>query len=388
MKYFEQGQSWRGAMRLPPRSTGTLLLIVELALLFGFSLGTGELQGEPVMATQMAPAMNGAAVMADTVELVWAWTVSVWAYVVYAALVLILVTVFIWWRTSYLERRREQLEREVANRTNEVRDQKRQLEDYNRELLRTNEKLRHTIEEKSELLGVAAHDLKNPLFGIRALSEIVLENEDLSQQAERKLNLIRESAEASLHLIDELLASAANSDQASLDEEPVDLAALVQWIVRSFEPQAERKEQDLHCSVPDSACVVDGDKRKLQEAISNLVSNALKYSPPGETVDVFVRRRNKTVDVAVEDDGPGLSDMDQERMFAPFQRLSPTPTGGESSSGLGLYIVQQIASLHDGCIKVDSSLGEGSTFTLRLPASTPDTRPVPEVNPLSDTDSD
>jgi len=175
---------------------------------------------------------------------------------------------------------------------------------------------------------VAAHDLKNPLFGIRALSEIVLENEDLSQQAERKLNLIRESAEDSLHLIDELLASAASSGQAGLDVEPVDVTALVQWIVRSFEPQAERKGQALHCSVPESACVVDGDKRKLQEAIANLVSNALKYSPPGETVDVFVRRRNGTVEVAVEDDGPGLSDMDRERMFAPFQRLGPTPTGG------------------------------------------------------------
>jgi hypothetical protein len=90
-------------MCLLPRSTGTLLFIAGLVHLCGFSLGTGpEVQMEPVMATQMASAMSASAAIADTVELVWAWTVSVWAYVVYAALVLVLVTVFIWWRTSYL----------------------------------------------------------------------------------------------------------------------------------------------------------------------------------------------------------------------------------------------------------------------------------------------
>jgi signal transduction histidine kinase len=102
-------------------------------------------------------------------------------------------------------------------------------------------------------------------------------------------------------------------------------------------------------------------------------------------VDVFVNRRNGAVQVTVADDGPGLSEKDQERMFAPFQRLGPTPTGGESSSGLGLYIVKQIADLHDGEIQVDSVPGEGSTFTLRLPATTPGETPVPEVDPTTGT---
>jgi signal transduction histidine kinase len=316
-----------------------------------------------------------------TMEWAAAWTVSAWGYLVYAVLVLVLVLVFVWWRTAYLERRREQLEQEVANRTEEVRDQKRQLETYNRELLHTNEQLRRTIEEKSNLLGVAAHDLKNPLFGIRALSEIVLENENFSEKMERKLNLIRESADDSLHLIDDLLASAAGASQADIEWEPVDVAALTTWVVRSFEPQAERKGQVLRCSVSDSACVVEGDRRKLREAIANLVSNALKYSPPGEAVGVSVKRNEGVAEVAVQDAGPGLSEADQERMFAPFQRLGPSPTGDESSSGLGLYIVKQIVDLHDGAVEVDSTLGRGSTFTLRFSAITPDAAPVPEAEP-------
>jgi signal transduction histidine kinase len=300
---------------------------------------------------------------------------------VYPLLVLALVLPFVWWHTASLERAREDLERKVAEQTSELQRQKHQLETYNRELIQTNKQLRRAIEEKSELLGVAAHDLKNPLFGIRALSEIVLENEALSDKGGRKVNLIRESADESLHLIDELLASAAGSAQAQLDAEPVDLGALAQWVVHGFEPQAERKEQRLQCSVAADECVVEGDKRRLREALSNLVSNAVKYSPPGEPIDVFVERASDVVTVAVVDAGPGLSVQDQRRMFAPFQRLTPSPTGGESSSGLGLYIVKQVVELHEGQVTVESALGEGSTFTLSFPAVEVDADAVPEVSP-------
>lgn len=302
-------------------------------------------------------------------------------YVVAVVLVLVLVIGVVYWRTAYLERIQEQLEREVAERTKEVERQKHQLLVYNRELLRSNDQLRRTIEEKSKLLGVAAHDLKNPLFGIRALSEIVLENESLDERGARKLRLIRESAAEAMALIDDLLASAAGTTPSQLDAEAVDVSALTQWVVHSFEPHAQRKDQALHCSVADATCVVEGDKRKLREAITNLVSNALKYSPSGHAVDVRVGREEGDVVVEVDDEGPGLSAADQSRMFAPFQRLSPTPTGNESSSGLGLYIVKKIVDLHDGVIEVDSAPGEGSTFRLRFPVVEAAADAIPEANP-------
>jgi signal transduction histidine kinase len=292
------------------------------------------------------------------------------------------VALLVRWRTDGLERRREELEETVAARTREVQRQKQQLEMYNRELLRINETLRQTIEEKSRLLGMAAHDLKNPLFGIRALSEILLEREPLSEKSERKLTLIRDSADETLRLIEDLLATAATSGQTERPHQAVDLAALAQWVVRSFEPQAERKDQALFCDVPtDAHCVVEGDKRKLREAVANLVSNALKYSPPGEEVQVHVDRRDGQVQVAVVDSGPGLSENDRQRLFAPFQRLSAEPTGGESSSGLGLYIVKQVADLHEGTVDVETEVGAGSTFTLVLPATAPTSASVPEAEP-------
>jgi len=229
--------------------------------------------------------------------------------------------------------------------------------------------LQETVEQKSKLLGVAAHDLKNPLFGIRALSEVLLERGDVDDNAKRKLDLIRSSADETLTLINDLLASAASSAQAQAEMEMIDAGALAEWVAHSFQHQAERKEQRLTAAVPSEPCIVEADKRKLREAMNNLISNAIKYSPHGAPILVRVDGSDDEIHFSVEDQGPGLSVEDQHRLFAPFQRLTPEPTGDEGSSGLGLYIVKQIAELHDGDVDVETSLGEGSTFTLIIPAA-------------------
>ena len=354
-------------LRFGARVTGTAFLLLGGVFLIGVLLGVEE--GE-----------MGVGIVQGAEEGFWVSLSDLpAAYIVFVALVLVLVVGVVYWLTAYLERTREQLERQVTERTKEVERQKHQLMVYNRELLRTNDQLRQTVEEKSRLLGVAAHDLKNPLFGIRALSEIVLENEEVTPRISRKLNLIREAADEAMALIDDLLTSAANSARTQVEAEPVDLGALTQWVVHSFEPHAQRKDQDLRCSVSDGHCVVTGDKRKLREAIGNLVSNALKYSPSGTAVDVSVHDGEEAVAVEVADEGPGLSENDQNRLFAAFQRLTPKPTGGESSSGLGLYIVKQVVDLHDGNVEVDSTVGEGSTFRISFPVAEPDIDSTPKA---------
>jgi signal transduction histidine kinase len=224
---------------------------------------------------------------------------------------------------------------------------------------------------------VAAHDLKNPIFGIRALSEVALNRVDGNDYVERKLSLIQSVADETLGLITDLLASAASTAQTQLDVERVDVVDIAEWVVHSFQPQAERKDQQLHCSLPQAPCPIRADKRKLREAMSNLVSNAIKYSPQGSQVTVEVERRNRSVCFRVEDEGPGLSEEDQKRMFAPFQRLTPSPTGDEGSSGLGLYIVKNIIDLHDGEVVVESTVGEGSTFEIVLPDASSSSRNGP-----------
>jgi signal transduction histidine kinase len=308
------------------------------------------------------------------------WYRTTGAYMLYGLLFVGLIVGVVQWRTAHLGRRKEWLERVVAQRTAEVKEQARQLEAYNDELLRSNEELQVAVEEKSKLLGVAAHDLKNPLFGIRALAEVLLDRANLTDNVSRKLNLIRQSADETLRLINNLLASAASSGQSRLDRETIDVAAMAEWITHGFQPQAERKDQQLHCSIPSTPCVVEGDKRKVREAMNNLISNAIKYSPHGAPIYVEVDRSSDEVLFHVRDEGPGLSEEDQQRMFAAFQRLTPSPTGDEGSSGLGLYIVKRIVELHGGEVLVDSELGGGSTFTIVLPiASSEGTVPPAEA---------
>lgn len=383
MRYLGRGGRAKAWRQLGAQIIGTALLVLVVSVLVGLTFKWVQERAGDGGGLSPVPLVDGGAIgtTAALPGAVPSWAVSPWVYLACVLLVLVVVGIFVYWRTSYLERIRDRLERQVAERTSEVQRQKHQLTVYNRELLRSNEQLRQTVEEKSKLLGVAAHDLKNPLFGIRALSEIVLENEELGPRVARKMNLIRESADEAMTLIDDLLASAASSAQTDADTELIDLGTLAQWVVHSFEPHAQRKDQVLHCTVADEACVVEGSKRKLREAIGNLVSNALKYSPPGEEVGVTVVQTDGMVEVTVMDDGPGLSEADQQRMFAPFQRLTPNPTGEESSSGLGLYIVKQVVDFHDGEIEVDSALGEGSTFRVFFPVVEADADSVPEADP-------
>lgn len=306
------------------------------------------------------------------------WYRTTWAYMLYIVMGAAVVTALVRWRSSHLEARAQQLERIVAKRTSEVKDQAEQLEMYNSELQRANEVLQEALNQKSELLGVAAHDLKNPLFGIRALSEVLLQKHALEDKVEHRVTLIRESADETLGLINDLLASAASSAHSSLDAELLDMVELAEWVVHSFRPQAERKQQTLEISIVDEGCVVEADKRKLREAMNNLVSNAIKYSPYEAPVEVTVERIRDEVHFVVHDEGPGLDEEDQEKLFTPFQRLTPEPTGNEGSSGLGLYIVKQIAELHGGRVWVESEKGHGSAFAVVIPAA--DAKPSPEAD--------
>lgn len=303
-------------------------------------------------------------------EVLSPWYETAWAYALFALLGFALIGGAVWWRSAHLEARARTLEQMVAQRTEEVQEQAKQLASYNRELRQTNEVLQETLEQKSELLGIAAHDLKNPLFGIRGLAEILLENSSLDESMNRKVKLIYESADETLELINDLLESAAaSSGQVRLDMELVDMGPVAEWVVHSFRQQAEKKGQEIAFNPSAQDCRVKADERKLREAMSNLVSNAVKYSPKGSEIDVNVQRVGEKVQFSVTDEGPGLDEEERKNLFAPFQRLSPEPTAGEASSGLGLYIVKQLVDLHDGDVWVESELGAGSTFGFSLPAA-------------------
>jgi signal transduction histidine kinase len=172
-------------------------------------------------------------------------------------------------------------------------------------------------------------------------------------------------------MVDSLLAEAmADALNISIRREPIGVPALVREIVEASRPLSEKKQQRIEVDAPESL-TVSGDPDRLREAIDNLVSNAIKYSPIGGEIAISVKRHDGDVLIRVSDNGPGLSPEDMSRLFGRFQRLSAKPTAGESSTGLGLSIVKRIVELHGGQVEAESrGAGSGTTFTVALPLQT------------------
>lgn len=221
----------------------------------------------------------------------------------------------------------------------------------------------------SRQLSAVLHELKNPILAIERLSDILLEEEKLSDDTKRKIELIYTSAKEASGYLEEMDFSSPPVLVDDFTFEPVDVVDLAEQVVESFQPHAEYKNQELRRADFAESAVVVGDEVRLQEAMKNLVNNALKYSPHGETVEVRVTRSEETVRFSVSDSGPGLEEDDLDRLFKPFQRLAQQPTDGEVSLGLGLYLVKEIIGRHEGEVDVETTRGEGSTFTLILPAA-------------------
>ncbi|NBC16091.1 MAG: hypothetical protein GVY18_02105 [Bacteroidetes bacterium] len=301
------------------------------------------------------------------------WYRTAWAYALYGLGGLLLMAGLIAaasrWRLRRLQAQKRRLERLVAARTREVEQQKADLEALNDELAHTNEDLLRTNDQKTELLGMTAHDLRNPLASIKGASQILLDELDNDLRQYELIEMIHSNADRMTALIGEILESVAlESGRVELNQVPLDLGEAAARVVDNHRPQADRKDQALHLDVAaEDDLRVKADPARLREMMSNLLSNAIKYSPLGHPIYVSARRQDGTVQFAVRDEGPGLSETDQARLFQPFKRLAPTPTAGEPSSGLGLSIVKRLADLHDGHIWVESQQGEGSTFTLALP---------------------
>ncbi len=259
------------------------------------------------------------------------------------------------------------LEERVAERTQD-------LTTANRRLAAQWARLRQANSFKSEILGTVAHDLKNPLGVILGRTEILKEMiagaGALDDKVQAQIAHIRDAANRLTEMVDDLVSDAmADALDITIRREPVDIAVLVQEVAEANRPLAGRKEQTLTVAAPPNhAAMCDVDR--IREAIDNLVSNAVKYSPIGGTVDLLVAQEAGGIIVQIRDQGPGLSPEDISRLFGRFQRLSAKPTAGETSTGLGLSIVKRIVDLHGGRISVESAgPGKGATFKMTLPVT-------------------
>jgi signal transduction histidine kinase len=259
------------------------------------------------------------------------------------------------------------LEERVAERTQD-------LTTANRRLAAQWARLRQANSFKSEILGTVAHDLKNPLGVILGRTEILKEMVAgvgaLDDSVLAQIAYIRDAANRLTEMVDDLVMDAmADALDITIRREPVDISVLVREVAEANRPLAARKEQTITLSAPPNhTAMCDADR--IREAIDNLISNAIKYSPIGGCIDIMVTQEAGNIMVQVKDQGAGLSPEDISRLFGRFQRLSAKPTAGETSTGLGLSIVKRIVDLHGGRITVESAgHAEGATFNMQLPVT-------------------
>lgn len=246
-----------------------------------------------------------------------------------------------------------------------------QLTTLQKQTLAQNRELLALNKLKNEFLGIAVHDLKNPLSGIIGLAEFLRQNDTDTATTHQCLDTIISQSHRMFGIIKNLLSvNALERGSFTVNLQPMNLAALITPIVESYSIKAEQKSLSLVMDVEPTIYAL-ADELAITQALDNLISNALKFSPLGKTIIVRTRSTpdNTRVLIDVQDEGPGISPEDQQQLFKTFTKLSARPTAGESSTGLGLSIVKRMVEAMDGKVFCTSELGKGATFTIELPAA-------------------
>lgn len=227
---------------------------------------------------------------------------------------------------------------------------------------------RKAIRTQSELLHIAAHDLKNPLLNIKALSEHL--QKPLDEELRLKMTGMLEQASGKMvALIDRVVKlSKIEHKEFTLELSKENAGTLAEEVVAANQMLAERKNQQIQLRVEGEEQLAL-DKGWVSEIFDNLINNAVKYSPLGSVIEVIVKSSRDGLIFIVKDQGQGFDEVDKTKLFQKFSRLSSQPTGGETSSGLGLSIVKTLVELHNGHIRMESAgKQQGSTFTVKIPA--------------------
>ncbi|MDH5639229.1 MAG: HAMP domain-containing histidine kinase, partial [Nitrospinota bacterium] len=212
---------------------------------------------------------------------------------------------------------------------------------------------------KNKFLGMAAHDLRNPLVSIRGFAELLLEGELDEASVKEFLEIILQSADDSLGLINDLLdLSVIESGKFDLDLKENDMTRLLEERALLMRHTASVKGITIMVEAENVPQAVF-DRGKIGQVIDNYLSNGVKYSPANSAVVAKISVREGEIWVEVIDRGPGIPPEEREGLFGEFHRTSVRPTGGEKSTGLGLAIVRRIVEAHHGRVGVESKVGEG-----------------------------
>lgn len=279
-----------------------------------------------------------------------------WAYSLYAAFAVSLLIAYV--RYSKNQER-------LKNQVKYVK----QLKRHNREIRLKNEELQlmfNSLEqshmENTRIIKIVAHDLKNPIGGIKSLSVHLLKK-DIPELVRGPLELIRDACANSMALINELLVH--KKEVSDLQNELVDIGKLLTQCVELLQEKATEKKQQLIGTT--EFALVRVNRQKIWRAVSNIINNAIKFSPDNADIHVRMEKKDITVLISVQDSGIGIPEALKEKMFTMSPEVSREGTAGELSHGLGLSITKQIVEEHNGNIWFESKEGKGSVFFIELP---------------------
>jgi len=235
------------------------------------------------------------------------------------------------------------------------------------------EQLRNANVAKNRFLGMAAHDLRNPLASIRGISEFLLAGAvgPLTPDQLDLVDTIQTTSQGMLQMVNELLDVATiEAGELKLIPQLGSLDELVNKCVTLANMEASKKNTKIALEAGGGRVTLSFDAAKMKQVVDNLLSNSVKFSPPGSIITVLVRRETATphVSFAVRDQGPGIPHDERDKLFKDFGRLSVQPTGGEKSTGLGLAICRKIVEAHGGTIVAENLPDRGCEFRVTLPS--------------------
>lgn len=238
------------------------------------------------------------------------------------------------------------------------------------EILQKNEELVSLNNEKNNLISIVAHDLKSPLNQIKALIGLIkMTAGDLDEETQKYIDTIERSATRLNEMIGKILdIEAIESKKLNLNIKRVDVSEILSNCFERFKISAEAKEIALtHDIKPNLHAELDAGF--ANQIFENLISNALKFSPKFLKVHISLEQKKGSVVACVKDEGPGLSEDDQSKLFGKYQKLSAKPTGNETSTGLGLSIVKKYVEAMEGNIWCESEVNQGARFFVEFKAA-------------------
>jgi signal transduction histidine kinase len=276
-------------------------------------------------------------------------------------------------RTQELEQANEEIRRQVDIQGQQAQE----IELANTALQEKNQMLEHLNTEKNEFLGIAAHDMKNPLAGMMMNVGLMRRhyNKMSAEELEKHFASLEHTIKRMSDIISNLLdINAIETGAMNLTLTEFDLVPIMQQPIQDYHDRAALKNITLHFSTDTAQVPVYADTSALAQVIDNLLSNAVKYSPQGKNVFVRLREIDSKVRIEIQDEGEGIAPKEMEKLFGKFVRLTARPTGGEDSTGLGLSIVKKLVEAMNGKVWCESQSGtelsaSGTTFIVELPSA-------------------